>query len=206
MSLDIYNRVRQVPTEAKKEIIGGRLKGFTDINPMWRIKILTETFGMCGEGWYTEILDKRLEKGAGDEVAAFMDINLFVKIGDDWSKPIFRTGGSSFVTKEKMGQCTSDECFKMAHTDALSVAAKALGVGADIYYEKDRSKYDRQPETPKQPEQKPNWEEVEKEMSELQSLDQLKKYWSDHKKWQIEVEFILLKDRHKERIDETQTK
>jgi hypothetical protein len=32
--------VRVVPNEAKKEIKGGRLSGFTDINPMWRIKTL----------------------------------------------------------------------------------------------------------------------------------------------------------------------
>jgi len=36
----------------------------------------------------------------------------------------------------------SDECFKMALTDALSVACKSLGVAADVYFEKDRSKYD----------------------------------------------------------------
>ena len=29
----------------------------------------------------------------------------------------------------------------MALTDAISVSAKALGIGADVYYEKDRSKY-----------------------------------------------------------------
>ena len=35
----------------------------------------------------------------------------------------------------------SDECYKMALTDAISVAAKALGVAADVYYKNDRSKY-----------------------------------------------------------------
>jgi len=29
----------------------------------------------------------------------------------------------------------------MAYTDALSVACKALGIAADVYYEKDKSKY-----------------------------------------------------------------
>ena len=35
----------------------------------------------------------------------------------------------------------SDECFKMALTDAISVAAKALGVGADVYMGCDQTKY-----------------------------------------------------------------
>jgi len=39
----------------------------------------------------------------------------------------------------------SDECFKMALTDAISVAAKALGIGADVYFEKDKTKYDPAP-------------------------------------------------------------
>lgn len=44
-NLAIYNKVRQVPDEAKKRITGGRLNGMTDINPMWRIKAMTELFG-----------------------------------------------------------------------------------------------------------------------------------------------------------------
>lgn len=34
----------------------------------------------------------------------------------------------------------------MALTDALSVACKSLGLGADIYWEADVNKYDNQPE------------------------------------------------------------
>ena len=47
------------------------------------------------------------------------------------------------MAKEKNGPYTSDECFKMALTDAISVACKALGFGADVYWEADRSKYDK---------------------------------------------------------------
>lgn len=50
-NLDLYNRVRKVPKEAIKSIAAGRLKGMSDINPMWRIKMLTEEFGVCGFGW-----------------------------------------------------------------------------------------------------------------------------------------------------------
>ncbi len=36
-NLELYNKVREVPQEAQKSIAAGRLKGMTDINPMWRI-------------------------------------------------------------------------------------------------------------------------------------------------------------------------
>lgn len=143
-NLSIYNAVRKVPAEAQKPIQGGRLKGMTDINPMWRIKTLTEQFGPCGIGWHYNIIEKRIEEGANGEKIAFIDIELFVVYDGAWSYPIVGTGGSSFVSKEKNGLYTSDECFKMALTDALSVACKALGIGADVYYEKDRDKYSTQ--------------------------------------------------------------
>jgi hypothetical protein len=142
-NLAIYNAVRSVPDSAKRQIGAGRLKGKTDINPMWRLKTLTEQFGPCGIGWKYVITDKRLEQGANGEVAAFLDIDLFVKVDGAWSEAIPGTGGSAFVSKEKNGPYTSDECFKMALTDAISVACKALGFGADVYWEADRSKYDK---------------------------------------------------------------
>ncbi len=143
-NLTIWEQARKVPDEAKKPIMGGRLKGKTDINPMWRIKMLTELFGVAGEGWYYTIDSKRLEPGANNEVAAFVDVSLYYKTADGWSQPIQGTGGSAFIAKEKTGLYTSDECFKMALTDAISVACKALGVGADVYWQKDSTKYNSQ--------------------------------------------------------------
>lgn len=142
-NLSLYNKARKVPKEALKEIGAGRLKGKSDINPMWRLKTLTENFGMCGIGWKYEITSKRLENGANGEIAAFVDINIYVKVDGEWSEPIPGTGGSSFVANERNGLYTSDECFKMALTDAISVACKALGFGADVYWDKDSTKYDK---------------------------------------------------------------
>lgn len=143
-NMEVYEKVRNVPPEALKEIKGGRLKGMSDINPMWRIKMLTEVFGICGIGWKTEIVDKRLEKGEGIEVVCFVDINLYVKVDGEWSAPIPGMGGNSFVTMERNGPFTSDECFKMAYTDAIGVACKSLGFAADVYFNKDRTKYSDQ--------------------------------------------------------------
>ena len=144
-NLKLYEAIRQVPEEAQKPIQGGRLKGMTDINPMWRIKTLTEQFGVCGIGWYYEILQEKIEEGANDEKVALVKIALYIKQGNEWSKPIIGTGGSMFVAKERGGLYTSDEAFKMALTDAISVSCKALGMGADIYWQGDRTKYDSKP-------------------------------------------------------------
>ena len=150
-NLDIYNAVRSVPQEAKKTIEKGRLKGFTDINPMWRIKVLTEQFGPCGIGWKYETVGREFREGANGVCCVFVDINLYVKIDGAWSEGIPGTGGATFVAKESSGLHTSDECVKMATTDALSVACKSLGIGADVYWDKDKTKYDKddQPEQPK---------------------------------------------------------
>jgi hypothetical protein len=140
-NLQIYESVRKVPDNAKRSIQAGRLKGKTDINPMWRIKCLTEAFGPCGIGWKYTIREKRLEHGANGEISAFVDIDLYIKADGQWSEAIPGTGGSAFVAKEKSGMYTSDECFKMALTDAISVSCKALGMGADVYWDADRTKY-----------------------------------------------------------------
>ena len=133
-NLSIYNQIRKVPEEAQKKINGGRLSGMTDIKPMWRIEKLTELFGVCGIGWKAPIKNKEIIEGANGEKIAIVDIDLYIKVDGQWSDAIEGTGGSSFISKEKNGLYTSDECFKMAYTDAISVACKSLGMGADVYW------------------------------------------------------------------------
>ena len=148
-NMKIYNAGRTVPENAKKPIAGGKLKGKTDINPMWRIKNLTEQFGACGFGWYYKVVNKWTEQ-VGDEVAVFVDIELYVKVDGEWSMPIIGTGGNMFASKTSKGLDVSDECYKMATTDALSVACKQLGIGADVYWEGDKTKYTSKESEPKE--------------------------------------------------------
>lgn len=155
-NMELYEKVRKCPDNALRQIQAGRLKGKSDINPMWRIKVLTENFGACGIGWYYDITRQWLETGANGEISAFCNIDLYIKVGDEWSKPIQGTGGSAFIAKEKNGLYTSDESYKMALTDALSVACKALGFAADVYWNADgQTKYDRQQNTGNQQTQQP---------------------------------------------------
>ena len=84
------------------------------------------------------------------DVAVFVDINLFVKKDGEWSKPIYGNGGNKLISHERKYEngtqvlvpYLDDDAYKKAYTDAISVAAKALGVGADVYFEKDVTKYD----------------------------------------------------------------
>lgn len=132
-----YEKVRSVPKDALKAFSNGRFTG-TDINPMWRIKMLTELFGPAGIGWYTEVLRQEVVPVDEGNLMVFVDINLYVREGDEWSKPIFGTGGNTLKLKGR----GDDEGYKKAYTDALSIACKALGIGADIWYANDTtSKY-----------------------------------------------------------------
>ncbi|MFA5299979.1 MAG: hypothetical protein WC389_17470, partial [Lutibacter sp.] len=142
-----------------------------------------ERFGPCGIGWKYTIKDQRLEKGANEEIAAFVTIDLFYLYEGKWSEAIPGVGGSSFVAKEKNGMYQSDECFKMALTDAIGIACKALGMAADVYFQKDRTKYDQTPpdQIPKPAEKGPK---VTPELAKLLSdvamcttTDELKELW-----------------------------
>lgn len=147
-NLKYYELGRSVPKEAQKSFNNGSFSG-TDINPMWRIKMLTEMFGCAGIGWYTEVLSERCEEHH-DCTMAIVDINLYIKVDGEWSKPIFGTGGNKLVSMTKSGAKASDEGYKMAYTDALSVACKALGIGADIYFDKDKYTANEIKEEPKE--------------------------------------------------------
>jgi hypothetical protein len=137
-----WNLVKTPPETALKQITGGRLKGMTDISPMWRIQVMTEVYGACGIGWTYEIKRTWQEPGAEGQIAAFCEVELLIKDKSEWSRGIPGLGGSMFVAQETRGLYTSDEAYKMALTDALSVAMKAIGVGADIYMGKqNESKY-----------------------------------------------------------------
>lgn len=157
-NMALYESLRSVPKEAQKQFDNGRFKG-TDINPMWRIKKLTEVFGPCGIGWYVEVVNRDIKQSADPNViCTFVGINLYVKYNGEWSKPIYGEGGNTMCSWNKKWQCidTSDEAFKMAYTDALSNAAKQLGLGADVWFEADKvhsTKYDLQTERKKENEQ-----------------------------------------------------
>lgn len=158
-NLNYWNAMRSVPAEALKTIEAGNLKGKSDINPVWRLKTLTEQFGLCGVGWKianckywletADVVDNGVVKR---EVCAFCSLDLHIKVDGQWSDAIPGIGGSK-LAGTGYGKQANDECYKMAQTDAISVAAKMLGVAADVYFEKDKSKYETQAQVAVQPAQ-----------------------------------------------------
>jgi hypothetical protein len=171
-NLELWNKLARPPREALKTIKGGRLSGMTDVNPQWRLKVMTETFGPCGQGW-TYTIDKLwTEPGPAEQVMAFAMVS--VKVGTN--APIQGIGGSMLVARETAGLRANDEGYKMAVTDALSTALKTLGVAADIYAGLwDGTKY---AETPREP-HKPSdgaWDHVSPERAKVirQTVDSVR--------------------------------
>jgi hypothetical protein len=142
-NMRFYGKFQDTPKEAQREIQAGRLKGYTDINPMWRIKKLTEIFGPVGFGWWTQNEKFTLEECKNGEVALFCTLELVVvdPVTKEQSHPITGIGGHKFVANEKNGPYCNDEAYKSSYTDALSIACKSLGFSHDIYFAKDRTKY-----------------------------------------------------------------
>lgn len=182
--MKFYEKFRSVPTEACKDIGAGKLKGFTDINPMWRIKMLTDQFGPCGFGWYIEEA-KYWTESVGNEIAVLCEVKLKVKHPEsgEWSAPIIGIGGSKLAGKGK-GEGIDDEAHKMAYTDAISISCKNLGMAADIYYKNDRTKYNTIVDAPKAKASAPAKEEKPAQTTEEKPVKQKPTFDSSHPKWQ----------------------
>ena len=160
-----WDALKRPPGSALKTIDAGRLKGKSDISPQWRTQAMTEQFGPCGIGWRYEIVNV-WSVPAGEEVFAFAQVNLYIREEGEWSEAIPGIGGSKLMQSERNGIHANDEGFKMALTDALSVAMKQLGVAADIYLGLwDGSKYIDRDDVPQKRNapngSKPNGTEVE---------------------------------------------
>jgi hypothetical protein len=149
----IWDALKTPPREAMKGIEAGRLRGKTDISPMWRYEAMTEHFGPVGFGWKFSVINVQFHNGSDGQQACFVDIILHVKHGGEWSEGIPGNGGSMFVANEKNGVYTDDDAVKKATTDALSSAMKMLGVAAEVYAGRlsHDSKYTAPPPKPQAP-------------------------------------------------------
>lgn len=134
-NLKHWDKLKSVPPDALKPITAGRLKGKSDISPQWRLEAMTEEFGVCGIGWKYEVVKTWTHATKDDQLMIFVEVNLYILDDQtkEWSSPIPGIGGDFALKKESSGIYANDECYKMAVTDALGVAMKALGVAADVY-------------------------------------------------------------------------
>jgi len=134
-NMELYNKVKTPPEGATKPITGGNLKGYTEINPQWRIQAMTETYGPCGVGWWYEITEEKTFNCPDGKIMLFLEVALYFIDPESGqrSEPVYGWGGDFIIDKNKNGLVANDEAYKMAETDALGNAMKALGVGADVY-------------------------------------------------------------------------
>lgn len=152
-NLRFYTPGAVVPKEACKDFNNGKFSG-TDINRMWRVKVLTEMFGPAGIGWDFKLVDVHTEPvPMTGEVAIFAKGELKVKDPDtgEWSEPIVGYGGNYLIKgvaiKDSNGYKIknddgsfklrlefSDEAYKMVETDSFGSACSKLGIGASVYW------------------------------------------------------------------------
>ena len=132
-NLKIWNEVKRPPNNVLKKIDYGYLKGKSDINPQWRLMAMTQAFGVVGHGWTYRIVRTWSETGSDGQVMAFAEVAVKTKLDGEWGEEFCGTGGSTIVELSKGNLKSNDEGYKMAVTDALSVAFKAVGIAADIY-------------------------------------------------------------------------
>ncbi|OPH36748.1 hypothetical protein [Moraxella lacunata] len=141
-NLSIWNKVKQVPPQFLKPIGFGKLKGKSDINPQWRLMAMTQAFGAVGHGWNYRIVRTWSEPHPNGSVMCFAEVAVQTKLDGEWGKEFSGIGGSEIIESNKNGLQSNDDGYKMAVTDALSVAFKAVGVAGDIYLGNfDGSKY-----------------------------------------------------------------
>lgn len=133
MALEYWERLNKAPKQYLKKIEFGALKGKSDINPQWRMMAMTDVFGPVGIGWKYEIVRDWTVTAPSGVVMVFVEVAVYVKHLEEWSAKIPGIGGSELVELAKGDLKHNDEGYKMATTDALSVAFKALGVAAEIY-------------------------------------------------------------------------
>lgn len=149
-NMALWHKYAEPPAEALKGFDNGNFKG-TDISPMWRIRCLTEEFGPCGIGWYTEIVEHWSEVAWSSDIEQCVTTHVRIKLyyvdeqTGEWSKPVEAVGGNTMTMYSRKYKTTrvSDEAYKMAYTDAIGGACKMLGIGGSVYWERGYSKYER---------------------------------------------------------------
>lgn len=142
--VDTYRSRYSVPNEVRTAFHNGRFGG-DSIRPQWIIESLTNMFGLCGYGWYYDVV-RTWTESSESEVKSFVEINLYYRIrcasgnpsDDVWSKPVHGTGGN---TLSAGGKKMDDDCFKKAETDALSKACQKLGIAGEVYMGTEVDKY-----------------------------------------------------------------
>jgi hypothetical protein len=175
---------RTDPRATKPFTRSGGFRG-TQIDPAWRLQIMTEVFGPIGEGWGYEQLEWTVQ-----ERMIFTSVRVWYR--DPQTGAMYFTGpqwgGTELVRRRRDGsEEPNDEAFKMSVTDALGKCLLQIGLAADVYLGLfDDSKYREESEAyfeaRNNPELQPPAIEaferlVKEKLAEIAELDVLNEFW-----------------------------
>lgn len=135
-AVKLFESVQKPPEDALKPIDAGRLKGKNEISPLWRMKAMTEKFGLYGDGWKFEVTKEWKEPiEVTKEVIVQVSINLFTRNRNtgEWNAPSPATGSAYLIVKDKNGLHGNENAWASAFTDAFGKACKPFGIGYDVY-------------------------------------------------------------------------
>lgn len=183
----LWNILKRTDPKATKAF--QRAGGFrgTQIDPAWRLQMMTEVFGPVGYGWGFEQVEWTIA-----ERMIFICARVWISDPADRERKFYtgpQWGGTELVRKNRDGsERPDDESFKMSMTDAIGKCFLQLGLAADIYLGQfDDSKYREESETIFTAKAK-GWDDVgikrfEKEVGEkLKAIDDqeaLADYWKE---------------------------
>ncbi|HYD98849.1 MAG TPA: hypothetical protein VEH84_05665, partial [Alphaproteobacteria bacterium] len=139
-TMALWQKLQRTDPRATKPFTrSGGFRG-TQIDPAWRLKIMTEVFGPVGQGWGYEQLEWTLVERMVFICARVWyrhpDTDEICYTGPQW-------GGTEIVRRRRDGgESPDDECFKMSMTDAIGKCMLQIGLAADVYLGQfDDSKY-----------------------------------------------------------------
>jgi hypothetical protein len=184
-NLALWNRLKRTDPKATKPFTrSGGFRG-TQIDPTWRLQMMTEAFGPIGKGWGYEQLEWTVQ-----ERMVFICCRVWyvhpetgevLYTGPQW-------GGTELVQRNRDGtERPIDEAFKMSITDAVGKCCVQIGLAADVYMGQfDDSKYrmeseayftaksnpDTQPEAIEKFEQ-----EIKERVAEVTDINGLDELW-----------------------------
>lgn len=149
--MGIWNAIEKTnPAYAKDFRRAGGFAG-TDINPVYRMKRMTELFGPCGQGWGWTLHNQWREDfhvGDGELSCVFTAVSVWYMIDAGLDQPMTRCE-TGIQIGGTIADRTPDESYKMAITDALGKCFVALGLSADVYMGEYDSKYHREEAQPR---------------------------------------------------------
>jgi hypothetical protein len=130
-NLELWNTLKRTDPKATKPFQrAGGLRG-NQVDPAWRLQMMTEVFGPVGKGWGYEQLEWTIAERMIFICCRVWYIDSVTGekhfTGPQW-------GGTELVRKNRDGsERPDDESFKMSITDAIGKCMLQIGLAADIY-------------------------------------------------------------------------